>query len=58
MSPLSEQEIQVIEKFGFRINGEKVVHKKMGLEKEISGFAGFSSIEELESFVKGLLRTA
>lgn len=45
-----------MEKFGFRIDGEKAVHKKMGIEKDLSTFYGFSSLSELEQFVKQVLR--
>lgn len=53
---MSEQEIELIEKFGFRIVGAKAVHKKMGIEKELDYFQGFSNLGDLESHVKNLLR--
>lgn len=53
---LSEEEVRLIEKFGFRINGEKVIHKKMGIEKELSRFYGYSNLSDLEEQVKKILR--
>lgn len=58
MSHLSEEELKVVEKFGFRIVGSKAVHKKMGIEKDVAIFKDFSTLTELEDYVKGLLRTA
>ncbi|WP_167577701.1 hypothetical protein [Ammoniphilus sp. YIM 78166] len=53
---LSEEEIRLIEKFGFRIDGEKALHRKMGIERDLSTFYGFTSLSELEQFIKQVLR--
>jgi len=52
---LSDEEMNVIEKFGFRFEGETVIHKKMDIHKEIESFQGFSSLDRLEEYIKSLL---
>lgn len=58
MIHLSEEELKLVEKFGFRIEGSRAIHKKMGIEKDIALFKDFTTLTELEQYVKGLLRTA
>ncbi|MFY0546140.1 hypothetical protein [Brevibacillus sp. H7] len=46
----------VLEKFGFRLEGSLVKHEKLGIVREVSEFLCFSSSTELEDHVKQLLR--
>lgn len=57
MHGLTEAEKNLLEKFGFRINGSVVAHKKLEIEKDISQFAGFATLEELEQQIKTMLRS-
>ena len=53
---LSQEEVQLLEKFGFRIHGESAVHKKMGIEKDLAAFRGLPTLGDLEEYVKKILR--
>lgn len=55
---LSEEQLNLIEKFGFRVQGSSVFHRKLGVEREIERFARFSSLSELEDYIKSLLRAS
>ncbi|KQL44058.1 hypothetical protein AN963_21750 [Brevibacillus choshinensis] len=53
---VTDEQMAILEKFGFRIEGEQVKHFKMGIVREKEEFARISSREELQEYVKQLLR--
>ena len=57
-SQLSNEEVKLIEKFGFRVEGETVTHKKMDINRGKESFQGFASLEGLEDYIKSLLRAS
>lgn len=57
MQSLTEAEIKLLEKFGFRMNGLVAVHKKLEIEKDISQFERWATLAELEQQIKTLLRS-
>ncbi|RKD25123.1 hypothetical protein BEP19_04710 [Ammoniphilus oxalaticus] len=52
-----DEELHLIEKFGFRLEGSVFVHAKMGIERDAESFKGFSSLAQLEDYVKTVLRS-
>jgi hypothetical protein len=54
---LTDEQRQILEKFGFRLDGSTVKHRKLGIVKEREAFESFASMEDLEAFVKSLLRS-
>lgn len=53
---MTEEQRAVLEKFGFRIEAQEVKHSKLGIVRGIEEFAGMKSAEELQQYVKDLLR--
>lgn len=53
---MSHEQLAILEKFGFKIEGEQVKHFKLGIVREMEEFTQFSSPEELQEYVKQLLR--
>ena len=53
---MNEQQQSVLEKFGFSIKDGKVKHSKLGIVREIEEFTSFSKEEELQEYVKQILR--
>lgn len=53
---MTEEQLAVLEKFGFRAEGEQLKHFKLGIVREKEEFARFSSTEELQAYVKQILR--
>lgn len=53
----SDEEIKLLGKFGFQVNGNIISHKKMEIEKRVEDFQGFASLNQLEEYIKSLLRS-
>jgi hypothetical protein len=53
---MTDEQQQILVKFGFRLEGGTVKHQKLGIVREREAFESFDSAEELEAFVKSLLR--
>lgn len=55
---ITEDQKRLLEKFGFRVLGTKVVHKKMDIERDIGEFAEQENLDQLEDYIKTLLRAS
>ncbi len=53
---VTEEQKAVLMKFGFQVEGEQVKHFKLGIVREKEEFAGITSPEQLQEYVKQLLR--
>lgn len=53
---MTDEQLAILEKFGFRLAGEQVKHFKLGIVREKEEFARISSLEELQEYIKQLLR--
>lgn len=53
---VTDEQMAVLEKFGFRVDEEHVKHFKLGIVREKEEFARISSLEELQEYVKQILR--
>ncbi|WP_254457074.1 hypothetical protein [Brevibacillus sp. HB2.2] len=51
----NEQKV-ILEKFGFRIEGEQVKHLKLGIVRNIKEFVCHPTPEELQDYIKSILR--
>ena len=54
---MTDEQLAVLEKFGFRMAGEQVKHFKLGIVREKEEFARITSPEKLQEHVKQLLRS-
>ncbi|MFP3389569.1 hypothetical protein [Brevibacillus sp. SIMBA_040] len=54
---MSEEQQAVLAKFGFIIEGGSVKHSKLEIVREIEEFTSFSKEEELQEYVKQILRS-
>lgn len=53
---MSEEQQAILAKFGFIIEEGRVKHSKLGIVREIEEFTSFSKEEELQEYVKQILR--
>jgi len=53
---VTDEQKAVLEKFGFREEGGQLKHFKLGIVREKEEFAGFASVQELQEYVKQILR--
>ncbi|WP_289139078.1 hypothetical protein [uncultured Brevibacillus sp.] len=53
---MTEEQKTVLAKFGFIIEERRVKHSKLGIVREIEEFTSFSNEEELQEYVKQILR--
>ncbi|MFS0558944.1 hypothetical protein [Brevibacillus sp. 179-C9.3 HS] len=53
---MTNEQQQIMEKFGFRIDGEQVKHLKLGIVRNINEFDHHATSEELQDYIKSLLR--
>ena len=53
---MNEEQKTVLAKFGFIIEEGRVKHSKLGIVREIEEFTPFSKEEELQQYVKQILR--
>ncbi|WGV58274.1 hypothetical protein QIH01_22715 [Brevibacillus brevis] len=51
----NEQKV-ILEKFGFRIEGEQVKHLKLGIVRNTKEFVCHATPEELQDYIKSILR--
>lgn len=54
---MTDEQMAVLAKFGFREEGGQLKHFKLGIVREKEEFARFASIEELQEYVKQILRS-
>ncbi|MDF2681086.1 MAG: hypothetical protein K0R47_2276 [Brevibacillus sp.] len=53
---VTDEQMSILNKFGFHLDGEQVKHFKLGIVREKEEFARISSQEELQEYLKQLLR--
>ncbi|WP_235617508.1 MULTISPECIES: hypothetical protein [Brevibacillus] len=53
---MTNEQKAILEKFGFRIEGEEVKHLKLGIVRNKKEFVRHASSEELQDYIKSILR--
>lgn len=57
-SYFSDEQLKLLNKFGFHVTESLVIHKKMGIEKDASDFLPYVSLDDLQEYIKEVLRTS
>ncbi|EJL26533.1 hypothetical protein [Brevibacillus sp. BC25] len=53
---MTNEQKAILEKFGFRIEGEEVKHLKLGIVRNKKEFVSHATSEELQDYIKSILR--
>ncbi|MBP1933688.1 hypothetical protein [Ammoniphilus resinae] len=55
---ITEEQENVLRKFGFSVLEDRVHHKKMGIEKPLAEIVKYGSVEDLQDYIKTILRAS
>jgi|GEM_PF-3102591 len=55
---ITEEQAKLLRKFGFSVLEDRVYHKKMGIEKPFAEIEKHTSLEDLQDYIKSILRAS
>jgi dTDP-4-amino-4,6-dideoxygalactose transaminase len=53
---MTEEQLKLLQSYGFHVEQDKIKHKKLGLEKNIEEFTPYTDIHDLRQYITELLR--